>query len=116
MRHAPGPAGQRGGLWLSGDADEALARLRWIAGEENAGLIKLDSDGRVRFDTKLLAKSAGRGETRVHDPLQAVQYISSNEGLLLLVQMAQGRHRYLLHVGRQAPTYGKIVEIAAQPG
>jgi hypothetical protein len=99
-------------LWLSGDAADGLARLRWIAGEENAELIKLDSDGRVRFDTKLLAKAAGRGGTRVQDPLQAVEYISSNEGLLLLVQVAQGRHRYLLHFGPKAPTYGKIVDIA----
>jgi hypothetical protein len=46
----------------------------------------------------------------VEDPLRAVAYISSNEGLLLLVQIAQGRYRYLLHIGRQAPTSGKSVE------
>jgi len=107
------PGQQRGGLWLSGDADEGLSRLRWIAGEENAGLIKLDADLRVRFDMKLLAKLVKRGETRVQvqDPLRAVDYISSNEGLLLLVQVIQGRARYLLHIGRQAPTFGKNVEI-----
>ena len=112
VRNAPGATGQRGGLWVSGDAAEGLARLRWIVGEENGGLINLDADGRVRFDMKLLAKAAGRGETRVQDPLRAVEYISSNEGLLLLVQLAQGRYRYLLHVGQQAPTSGKSVETA----
>lgn len=112
VRNAPGAPGQRGGLWVTGDTTEGLARLRWIVGEKNVGLIKLDADGRVKFDMKLLAKAAGRGETRVQDPLQAVEYISSNEGLLLLVQVAQGRHRYLLHIGRQAPTSGKSVETA----
>jgi len=110
-RSAPGAAGQRGGLWISGDIPEGLARLRWIVGEENSGLIKLDADGRVTFDTKLLAKLAEQGETRVQDPLRAVEYISSNEGLLLLVQVAQGRHRCLLHIGLQSPTSGKLVEI-----
>jgi hypothetical protein len=112
VRNAPGTPGQRGGLWVSGDTAEGLARLRWIVGEENVGLIKLDADGRVRFDMKLMAKAAGRGETRVQDPLHAVEYISSNEGLLLLVQVAQGRYRYLLHIGRQAPTSGETVKTA----
>ena len=112
VRHAPAALRQPGGLWVSGDTAEGMARLRWIVGEENAGLIKLDADGRVRFDTKLLAKAAGSGTTRVQDPLHAVKYISSNEGLLLLVQVALGRYRYLLHIGRQAPTYGKSVETA----
>jgi hypothetical protein len=109
---APGIPGQRGGLWVSGDAAEALARLRWIAGEKNAGLIRLESDGRVVIDKKLLANAAGRTESRVQNPLRIVEYISSNEGLLLLVQLAQGRYRYLLHIGRLAPAYGKIVETA----
>jgi len=114
-RGAPGAAGQQeGGLWVSGDTNEALARLRWIVGEENAGLISLNADGRMGFDMKLLAKVAGRGKSRlqVQDPLQAVEYISSNEGLLLLVQVAHGRARYLLHMGGQAPTFGKFVETA----
>lgn len=109
-RNTPGTAGQRGGLWVSGDTVEALKRLQWIAGEENTGSIRLDADGRVRFDMNLLAKAAGLAEARVQDPLRAVEYISSNEGLLLLVQVAQGRHRYLLHIGRQAPTSGKSVD------
>ncbi len=109
-RNAPGGPGQRGGLWVTGETAEGLARLRWIAGSENVGLIKLDADGRVTLDKRLLAKTAGLRVARVQDPLQAVEYISSNEGLLLLVQVAQGRYRYLLHIGRQAPTSGKSVE------
>jgi hypothetical protein len=111
LRNTPA-AKQRGGLWISGDTAEGLARLRWIVGHKNAGLIKLDSDGRVRFDVKRLAEAAGRGETRVQDPLKVVDHVSSNEGLLLLVQVTQGRYRYLLHIGRQAPTYGKSVDTA----
>ena len=111
-RSSPGAAGPRGGFWLGGDTSEGLARLRWIVGEENIGLIKLDADGRVKLDKRLLAKAAGLRETRVEDPLRAVDYISSNEGLLLLVQVAQGRYRYLLHIGRQSPTSGKSVETA----
>ena len=103
----------QGGLWLSGDIDEALARLRWIVGCENAELIKLDSDGRLRVDSQLLAKSAGLGAARVEDPLRAAAYISSNEGLLLIIQIAEGRHRYRLHIGAQAPTRGKTIEVSA---
>jgi hypothetical protein len=110
VRRSSGTPAQRGGLWITGDTTEALARLHWIAGKENAGLIGLDPDGRVRFDTKLLAKTAGIVESRAQTPLRVVDYISSNEGLLLLVQLAYGRFRYLFHIGRQAPTYGKLVE------
>jgi hypothetical protein len=111
-RDSPGSAWPRGGLWIGGDTAEGLARLRWIVGEENVGLIKLDADGRVKLDKRLLARVAGLRETRVEDPLRAVDYISSDEGLLLLVQVAQGRYRYLLHIGRQSPTSGKSVETA----
>lgn len=109
-RNSPASAGPRGGLWLGGDTAEGLARLRWIVGEQNIGLIKLEADGRVTLDKRLLAITAGLGVTRVEDPLRAVDYISSNEGLLLLVQVAQSRYRYLLHIGRQSPTSGKSVE------
>lgn len=110
IRNAGGAYAQRGGLWIGGDTAEGLTRLRWIVGEENIGLIKLDADGRVTLDKRLLAKTAGLKMTRVQDPLHALEYISSNEGLLLLVQIAQGRFRYLFHIGRQAPTSGKSVE------
>jgi len=106
------PLQDRGGLWLTGDTAEGLERLQWIVGHENAGLVKLDADGRVRLDKRLLAKSAGLDRSRVDDPIQVANYISSNEGLLLLVQLAQGRYRYRIHVGRLVPTRGKSVEIA----
>ncbi|HTF36795.1 MAG TPA: SPOR domain-containing protein [Blastocatellia bacterium] len=110
VRNVSSAPGQRGGLWISGDTAEGLERLRWIVGEENVELIKLDADGRVKLDKRLLAKAAGLREARVEDPLRAVDYISSNEGLLLLVEVTQGRYRYLLHMGRQAPTSGRSAE------
>ena len=65
LRNTLGATGRRRGLWLGGDIAEGLARLRWIVGEQNEGLIKVEADGRVRFDMRLLEKAAGRGETRV---------------------------------------------------
>lgn len=103
---------QQGGLWIGGDTAEGLRRLQWIVGDEDLGLIRLGADGRVKLDQKLVAKAVGIEESRVEDPLRAVNYISSNEGLLLLVQITQGRYRYLLHIGRQCPTSGKTVDVA----
>lgn len=105
------PSG-RGGLWVTGDTAEGLSRLRWIAGEENARLITLDESGRVQLDRRMLAKAAGLGAVRAEDPLQVADYIVSNEGLLLLVQLAEGSYRYLLHIGNQVPTRGRNVEIS----
>lgn len=105
------PRGQ-GGLWLTGDTAEGLSRLRWIAGEKNAGLIKLDDEGRVQLDRRLLARVAGLGAVRVEDPLRVADYIASNEGLLLLVQLAEGGYRYLLHIGDQVRTRGKSIAIS----
>lgn len=106
-----GPSG-RGGLWITGDTAEGLSRLRWIAGEENAGLITLDEAGRVKLDRRMLAGAAGLCAARATDPLQVADYIVSNEGLLLLVQLAEGSSRYLLHIGNQVPTRGRNVEIS----
>lgn len=103
---------EHSGLWITGDLEEALARLRWIVGDENADLIELDGDGQVHLDKKLLANAAGLGSARVDDSLRAARYISSNEGLLLLVQLTQGHHRYCLHIGGQVSTYGRSIEIA----
>jgi hypothetical protein len=97
---------------LGGETAEGLARLQWIVGDANVDSISVDPDGRVRLDKALLAKAAGLREAQVGDPLRAVDYISSNEGLLLLVQATEGRYRYLLHIGRQTPTFGKSVETA----
>jgi len=101
-----------GGLWLAGDTAEGLSRLRWIAGEENAGLITLDEGGRVQLDRRMLAKAAGLGAVSAGDPLKAADYIVSNEGLLLLVQLVEGSYRYLLHIGNQVPTRGRSIEIS----
>lgn len=111
LRGRPSASEGRGGLWLTGDTADGLDRLRWVVGSENAALIKLDEDGRVRLDRSLLAKAAGLDRSRVGDPLQVAAYISSNEGLLLMVQLSEGRYRYRIHAGRQVPTRGKTVEI-----
>ena len=103
----------KGGLWLSGDTDEGLARLRWIVGDENAELITLGPDGHLRIDAKMLAKAAGLGDARVEDSMQVATYIASNEGLLLIIQLSAGRYRYVLHIGSQVPTRGKMLEISA---
>jgi hypothetical protein len=103
---------EHGGLWVTGDVNEGLARLRWIVGSENADLIKLDEDGRTQLDGKLLAKAAKISEASLlQAPLAVSDYITRNEGLLLLVQITQGAHRYRLHLGRQAPTLGETVGV-----
>ena len=103
--------GQRTGLWISGDVAEGLARLRWIVGPENAELVTVDPDGRVILNKDLLSKAAGiDASSTVDDPIKALDYMTSNEGLLLLVQVSEGRYAYLFHVGRQSPTAGRPVE------
>jgi hypothetical protein len=106
------PAAKRG-LWLSGDTDEGLSRLRWIVGDENAELLTVEPDGHLRIDAKLLAKAAGLEEPRVEDAVQVATYIASNEGLLLITQLSEGRYRYLLHMGSKVSTRGKTLEISA---
>jgi len=109
---APAREGQRGGLWVTGDLNEGLARLRWIVGSENADLISLDEDGRVKLDGKLLLKAAKPSEaSSFQAPLAVANFITANEGLLLLVQVIEGAHRYRLHIGRQAPTLGAPAEV-----
>jgi SPOR domain len=89
-----GASAQRGGLWLSGDKKEAMERLRWIVGNENADLISFDETGRVKLSKRLLAQAAKANEaSSLEAPLFVADYISSNEGLLLLVQLTQGPHR-----------------------
>jgi hypothetical protein len=104
--------GQRGGLWVSGDLKEGLARLRWIVGSSNADLISLDEGGRVRLDRKLMLKGAKTSAaSSFQAPLAVANFITANEGLLLLVQITEGAHRYRLHIGRQAPTMGANAEV-----
>lgn len=105
-------AAQRGGLWVTGDTLEALSRLQWIAGADSAELVGLDADGRVKLDPQLLARAARVVDVPILEaPLAVTNYIYSNEGLLLLVQLTQGSHRYRLHIARQAPTRGAEVEV-----
>lgn len=102
----------QGGLWITGETAEGLARLRWIAGENAAGLFTVERDGRVKVDASLLAKAAGVYRVAPQEgPLAVVEFISSNEGLLLLIQLTQGGHRYRLHLARRAPTRGAAVEV-----
>ena len=103
----------QGGLWASGDLTEALERLRWIVGGEARKLIGIDPDGRVHIDRTELAALAGISFVEPAEaPVRVARYITENEGLLLLVQISQDRHRYLLHVGSQPPTLGGVVEVA----
>lgn len=107
-----GESAQKGGLWVTGDINEALNRLRWIVGRENAELISLDESGRLRLNRMLLIRAANASEANpLEAPLLVANYINSNEGLLLLVQLSQGRYRYCLRIGRQAPTAGGMIEV-----
>jgi hypothetical protein len=99
-------------LWVSGDTAEAIHRLRWIIGDEAADLISIDDNGRIVIDRARLAGRAGVVANSPDAPLQVARYVYSNEGLLLLVQMSEGQYRYLLHIGRQAPTKGGAVEVS----
>lgn len=100
-----------GGLWVSGDRPEALSRLQWIVGEENASLITLDAEGRVLIDMALLGEMAGAPERGPATWLRVSDYVASNNGLLLLAQLTQSAHRYLLHIGKRTRTPGGEVVV-----
>jgi hypothetical protein len=103
--------GARGGLWVAGDRDEALARLRYIVGD-NPDLITLSDNGAVRINHRLLIEAAGANAAPAEEaPLRVAQYITANEGLLLLVQLTQSAHRYLLHIASRAPVLGGTVDV-----
>jgi hypothetical protein len=103
--------GQGGGLWLTGDMDEGLARLRWIAGPGREDLLGVDGEGRVRLDATRLALAAGVNPASADAPLAVAGFITSDEGLLLLVQVTQGSKHYLLHLGKRAATLDASVEV-----
>src|SRR5205085_573247 len=106
-----GGRGGRGGLWVSGDCEEALARLRYIVGEKPE-LIYLGENGAVRIDRRVLAEEAGADRVPAAEaPLRIAEYIGENEGLLLLVQLVEGTPRYLLHIGRRGPALGGMIDI-----
>ncbi|HXG67400.1 MAG TPA: SPOR domain-containing protein [Blastocatellia bacterium] len=107
----PSQRGRRGGLWLSGNLDQGLARLRWIAGED-AHLLLLDYAGKVHLDTRLLARRAGVDDPSAFAaPMKVIEYLYANEGLLLLTQLTQGQYRYCLHIGSSAPTLSETVAV-----
>jgi hypothetical protein len=111
-KKVPDNSARQGGLWLSGDIAEGLARLRWIAGKENADLIVMDRGEKVALDMGLLARLAGVGDGGTTDAMKVVDYVMSNDGLLLLVELIQGVNRYLLHIGSMAPTSGSEVKVS----
>jgi hypothetical protein len=103
---------RQGGLWLSGDTAEALARLRWIVGGANADLIGMNGDGKLVLDLALLARLTRVDKGGATNTMRVVDYVASNDGLLLLVELTQGPNRYLLHLGPTAPTAGSPVRVA----
>jgi hypothetical protein len=105
--------GEPGGLWLTGDIEVGLARLRWIAGAGREDLLSVDGAGRVHVDAAKLALAAGVNPASADAPLAVAGFITSDEGLLLLVQVTQGSKRYLLHLGKRAPTHDTSVEVGS---
>jgi len=101
-----------GGLWISGDRQDALSRLRWIAGSGGETLIRADREGRVSLNWAALKIRAGIfDDARADAGLVLANYIAADEGLTLLVQLTQSHRRVCLHIGRQAPTQGKPIEV-----
>ena len=94
-----------GGLWVSGDTDEVMACLQWIAGNQPAGLLKLGSGGKVMFDPGTLATVAGiTAENNAHLRAHLATFLRADEGLRLLAEVMNGSHRFLLHIGQTMPT------------
>jgi hypothetical protein len=103
---------RRGGLWLTGNVREGMARLAWIAGPENANLLTIDKSGQVRIDEDLLARNAEARRKSAKSPALGLSlYILSNEGLLLLEQLTQGDRAYQLYIGDRVMTLGGEIEV-----
>ncbi|MFL6214684.1 MAG: SPOR domain-containing protein [Blastocatellia bacterium] len=103
--------GGRGGLWVAGDREDAFARLRYIIGDKPE-LITLNDNGAVRINRRLLLDVAGANAAPAEEaPLRVAEYITANEGLLLIVQLTQSPHRYLLHIASRAPVLGGFVDV-----
>ncbi len=100
-----------GGLWISGDTREAMARLQWIAGKD-AEVLTLDADNRVLLNWQRLKRIAQIDERLAAAPLLLLDYILANEGLRLLAQVIEGESRYLFHMGATAPTLGGEINVA----
>ncbi|MFL6274425.1 MAG: SPOR domain-containing protein [Blastocatellia bacterium] len=103
--------GGNGGLWVSGDCQEALERLRYIIGD-HPQLLTLEEKGAVRIDHRLLAEVAGADQVSAEEaPLRIAEYLSDNEGLLLLAQLVEGGQSYLLHIGQRGPVLAGMIDI-----
>jgi hypothetical protein len=108
------PSSSNGGLWLSGDRENGARRLRWIAGSRDQELIRLSDGGRVEIDYDKMLRFAGVDDSNRPDAALALaDYITSNEGLLLLVQISEAANRYCLHIGQRAPTQAGLIPIRA---
>jgi len=100
----------QGGLWITGDAIEGLARLRWIAGEP-ADLISLNYEGKVHLNERLLPRKHHiQSYSAFQEESEAVS-LRANEGLLLIAQLARSHYHYCLHVGHSAPTSGGEIAV-----
>lgn len=101
-----------GGLWVSGDVENAMARLRWILGADAAGVLRQDVAGHISIDDAELGKvcdaSAVPAEQRGDEIATCIR---GNEGLLLLLQVVYSTHRYLLHIGTTAPALAGAIHI-----
>jgi hypothetical protein len=105
---------KQGGLWLGGDFDAGLAVLRSIVGPENAGALFVDRQGRVELSTLDLRIASGiLTRHGFEGPLEARDYIYSNQGLLLVVQLTQGEYRYQFYIGERSYTRGGNTRVAS---
>ena len=96
-----------GGLWLSGNIAGGFTYLHWIAGNQPAGLLKLDSERQVSFNLRVLAKAAGiTSESPAGQRARIASFLRSDEGLKLLAEVIDGTYRLLLHIGPTALTRG----------
>src|SRR5262249_12997048 len=104
----------RGGLWISGDVEQALAHLRWIVGAENEAALTLDREDRLTLNASWLANASKGDETDLDESrVRLASYISANEGLLLLLEVTESSHRYRLHLGRRTPTAGGEIPVVS---
>jgi len=94
-----------GGLWVSGATNEGIRYLEWIAGNRSAGLLEIDSGGKVSFNPRILSNAAGIASGNTADQRERIaSFVRSDEGLLLLAQVTNGSYRFRLHIGNVAPT------------
>jgi hypothetical protein len=102
-----------GGLWLGGDMDRGLALLRSIAGPTNSRAVQLEVDGRVLLNVSDLDVASRSVESRhLLGILKADGHVDGDDGLLLLVQLTQGAHRFQLYVGAHTYTGAGVTVVA----